>query len=76
MGLKDSLKEKAGELKVKASELTGRHEDTIDNAVDKTGEAVDKATKHKYHAKIEHGTAKAKHVINDFATKPGPGKTS
>ncbi|MFD0530074.1 antitoxin [Kitasatospora arboriphila] len=76
MGLKDSLKVKADELKVKASELTGQHEEKIDDVVDKTGQAVDKATKHKYHEKIEHGTAKAKHMVNDFATKPDAGKTS
>jgi len=70
MGLMENLKGKAEELKGKASELAGKHNEKIDNVVEKTGATIDKATKHKYSDKIEHGTAKAKHAVDDFATKP------
>ncbi|WP_354642533.1 antitoxin [Kitasatospora camelliae] len=70
MSLKDSLKGKTDVLKDKASHLAGKHNDTIDEMVDKAGHAADAATRHKYTEKIEHGTEKAKHKVDEFATKP------
>ncbi|MEU9127730.1 antitoxin [Kitasatospora sp. NPDC048540] len=70
MGLMDSFKGKAEELKEKAGELAGKHNQKIDEMVDKTGSAVDKATKHKYSDKIENTASKAKHAVDDFAAKP------
>ncbi|WP_030239398.1 antitoxin [Streptomyces sp. NRRL S-350] len=72
MGLMDNLKGKAEELKEKAGELAGKHSDQIDTIVDKAGGAIDKATKGKYSDRIEHGAAKAKDAVGDFAHKPKP----
>ncbi|MGK4580877.1 antitoxin [Kitasatospora sp. HPMI-4] len=70
MGLMDTLKDRAEELKVKASELAGQHNEKIDHMVEKAGEAVDKATKHRYTDKIEHGASKTKEAVHSFAAKP------
>lgn len=74
MGLMESFKGRAEELKEKAGALAGRHNEQIDDLVDKAGAAMDKATGHKFSEKIEHGTERAKHVVDDFAHKPAEPK--
>jgi hypothetical protein len=73
MGLFDSLKKKAPELKDKAAGLAASQNDKIDQGIDKVAGLAGKVTKGKYDDKIDGVASKAKESIDKFGESDKPG---
>jgi hypothetical protein len=67
MGLLDSFKKKAPELKEKAADLAASQNEKIDQGIDKAAGLAAEVTKGKYDDKIDGVANKAKDSLDKFA---------